>query len=165
MLPQKARARMFPGLIFCADNSRKSGNFTNIEQTAVHLLYGGCSLSKNSFSGVSTPVTAPTPTPPPTGEGLYFGDFAVQPVPSASLRSASPHPVGSHPNPFCGAIAPRLILVFLTDRKDGLRRPFLRYSAKSLHLSGNAHACILNRTCHQTCNGICAGFAEMCSIR
>ena len=45
------------------------------------------SLSKKSFSGVGTPVTAPTPTPPPKGEGLFFGDFVPEPL-VRSYRSA-----------------------------------------------------------------------------
>ena len=55
------------------------------------------SLSKKggSFSKIT-----PTPPPPPEGEGLYFvGTAAEQPVPSVSLCSTSPHPVGSHPRP------------------------------------------------------------------
>jgi len=44
-------------------------------------------VKKVFFSGVSTPVTAPTPTPPPTGEGLFFGDFVPEPL-VRSYRSA-----------------------------------------------------------------------------
>ena len=57
-------------------------------------------VKKVFFSGVSTPVTAPTPTPPPTGEGLFSGT--------------------SSPNPLCGAIALRLFLGFLPDWKTVL---------------------------------------------